>query len=204
MDPLDDYLSSIKVNFGKPKKLLPVLREAYTIGIPVLIAKSMTDRLGESGGFTFHLGTTDPQMRRIASWLFTNFSEKRRGLAKIMRLLWERGGREDFKLVGLIIANLDEEDLGDGVWLEFFTLVNIRSTHSLESLLEIIEEIHRTRPTPDSSVLLEVAKLSDICHQAAVLVAYVGKNNNPLLKEMFRDAPKGGEVFERVRERLLI
>ena len=48
-----------------------VIRDAYPIGVPALIVKSQTDRLGSSGGYAFHLGTPDDILRRICSWLLT-------------------------------------------------------------------------------------------------------------------------------------
>jgi hypothetical protein len=204
LDPLDDFLTSVAVKTAfHPKKILPILREAYTIGVPVLIAKSMTDRLGESGGFAFHLGTTDPQMRRITSWLFTCFGEVRGGLQKLLLPLWKRGGREDFKLVGLILANLDDGDLQQGVWSEFFSLIKTNSKHSLESLLEIIEEIHRTRPIPNNEELISLSLEGGMSHQTVILVLIVGGNNTDFPKEIIKSAAKGGELFERIRQRLL-
>ena len=38
------------------------------VGVPPMIAKSMTDRLNENNEYSFHLGTTDPELRKIASW----------------------------------------------------------------------------------------------------------------------------------------
>ena len=36
----------------------------------------MTDRLASSGHYTFHIGTPDPEMRRIASWMLTNEDDR--------------------------------------------------------------------------------------------------------------------------------
>lgn len=204
LDPLDDFLASVAIKtVFRPKKILLILREAYTIGVPAMIAKSMTDRLSESGEFAFHLGTTDPQMRRITSWLFTCIGEDRSGLQKLLLPLWKRGGREDFKLVGLILANLDDGDLQKGVWSEFFSLINTRNRHSLESLLEIIEEIHRTRPIPNTDKLLSFASKGGISHQTVILALMVDGGNNDFPNEIIKSAGKGGELFERIRQRLL-
>ena len=74
-DPLDDYLSSIdKRSLKKPKLVLNHIRDAYPIGIPALSIKSTTDRIRLDAGYSFHLGTAEHELRRIASWIFTNIS----------------------------------------------------------------------------------------------------------------------------------
>ena len=88
-DPLDDYLSSIdKRSLKKPKLVLNHIRDAYPIGIPALSIKSTTDRIGLDAGYSFHLGTAEPELRRIASWIFTNIShsEKIENITKIINL----------------------------------------------------------------------------------------------------------------------
>ena len=73
---LDDYLDSFSSFPSRRGKRLSMLREAYTFGVPGIIAKSMTDRLAQSGHYTFHIGTPDPEMRRIVSWLLTNEKDR--------------------------------------------------------------------------------------------------------------------------------
>ena len=69
---LDEFLESQPKRVHKShRKLARVVREAYPIGVPALIMKSSTDRLGASAGYSFHLGTPDDILRRIASWLIT-------------------------------------------------------------------------------------------------------------------------------------
>ena len=75
-DPLDDWLSKQSTNVHRRvKRLMEVVREAYPIGVPALIVKSQTDRLGDAGGYSFHLGTPDVVLRRICSWLLTHGDE---------------------------------------------------------------------------------------------------------------------------------
>ena len=70
---LDEFLESQPKRVHKShRKLARVVREAYPIGVPALIMKSSTDRLGASAGYSFHLGTPDDILRRIASWLITH------------------------------------------------------------------------------------------------------------------------------------
>ena len=67
---LDEFLEGQpKGSHKSNKKLARIVREAYPIGIPAMIMKSSTDRLGASAGYSFHLGTPDDLLRRIASWL---------------------------------------------------------------------------------------------------------------------------------------
>ena len=51
---LDDFLDSQKkASYKSHKKLARIAREAYPIGVPALIMKSSTDRLGASAGYSF-------------------------------------------------------------------------------------------------------------------------------------------------------
>ena len=106
-DPLDDWLSSQppKVHL-RSKRLMGVIRDAYPIGVPALIVKSQTDRLGSSGGYAFHLGTPDDILRRICSWLLTHGNLD--VLSQLIRDLWRRNGREDVALAALLLANLQD------------------------------------------------------------------------------------------------
>ena len=57
---LDDFLEMQSRGSHKShKKLARLVREAYPIGVPAMIMKSSTDRLGSSAGYSFHLGTPD-------------------------------------------------------------------------------------------------------------------------------------------------
>ncbi len=112
-DPLDDWLSTqpTKVH-RRANRLMSVVRDAYPIGVPALIVKSQTDRLGDSGGYAFHLGTPDDVLRRICSWLLTHGEE--RVLLDLVHELWTRHGREDIALAALLLANLQTID---NVWM---------------------------------------------------------------------------------------
>ena len=71
-DVLDGFLARQPSRVHRSdRRLSRVVREAYPIGVPALIMKSSTDRLGESAGYSFHLGTPDEMLRLIASWLLT-------------------------------------------------------------------------------------------------------------------------------------
>lgn len=117
---LDEYLGNQHYNVHQSsKKLLKVVREAYPIGIPALIMKSTTDRIGISAGYSFHLGTPDGLLRRLASWLITKNNGDHATLLKLNKRLWKRHGREDIALSALILANLDHVALNTNPWIIF-------------------------------------------------------------------------------------
>ena len=109
-----------------------VIRDAYPIGVPALIVKSQTDRLGASGGYAFHLGTPDDILRRICSWLLTK--GKADVLSQLIHDLWGRNGREDVALAALLLANLHNQ--GD-VWVRLAGLIG--TSAPAEALLLSIE-----------------------------------------------------------------
>jgi hypothetical protein len=195
-DSLDEFLSEVSPTvFSNYRKLLRVLREAYTCGVPAMIAKSMTDRLADASGNTFHLGTPDPTVRRITSWLFTNIADFDT-LELLVVKLWRRHGREDIKLAGLIMANLPQDP-----WHLFLSLLHEKET--IESLLEVIEEIGRgSHTTPSLSHLQKWIDRGGIYYQTVMLILH-GKGSE-IPDEVVRAAPPGGDIFERIRSRLLL
>ena len=106
---LDEYLGNQHYNVHQSsKKLLKVVREAYPIAIPALIMKSTTDRIGISAGYSFHLGTPDGLLRRLASWLITKNNGDHATLLKlnkkglrltINRLVYEKNQHNEYKIV---------------------------------------------------------------------------------------------------------
>ena len=76
------------------RRLAGVVREAYPIGVPALIMKSSTDRLGESAGYSFHLGTPDELLRRIASWLLTGAGDDQSVLLRLVRMKTKTTAKE--------------------------------------------------------------------------------------------------------------
>ena len=151
-DPLDEFFDSTSRRVhSSPRKLANVVRAAYPIGVPALIMKSSTDRFGEAAGYSFHLGTPDENLRRIASWLLTNAGSKQKTLVKLIRRLWKRHGREDIALAALLMANLDHKSLGTDPWTILAS--NISRKEPAEALLLTIEEVLRacllyTSPSP--------------------------------------------------------
>ena len=203
-DALDDILSQFqKKSFKKSKKLLSHLELAYTVGVPPLMVVPMTDLLREASGHAFHIGTPDPEMRRIASWIFTTIGDNRTQMRSIIEALWRRRGREDLKLVGLLLANIDTRSLGNNPWEVFFNLISERTSMSLEVVLEIGEEIARAgNPVPNDDILEKWAMDGKVAHQCTVLLLSL-RREGKFPRGLISSAPEGGELFERIRSRLL-
>ena len=203
-DALDDVLSEIPIKaFKKPKILLSHLEVAYGVGVPPLMVTPMTDLLREAGGHPFHIGTPDPEMRRIASWILTSVGVQKKQLRSVIEALWKRNGREDLKLVGLLLANIGPDGLDEQPWNVFFELISASSSLALEVVLEIAEEMSRAGyELPENSILEDFSSNGKVEHQCAVLILTLRRGVN-LPRELIRSAPEGGELFERIRSRLL-
>lgn len=198
---LDDYLDGFPSFPKRRNKRLSFLRQAYTYGVPGMITKSMTDRLASSGHYTFHIGTPDPEMRRIASWMLTN-EDDRLKIAKFIPKIWKRGGREDMKLVGLLLANMSNEELGENAWTILLQLIQDRV--SIEVFLETAEEFLRGgRTIPDDAWIRDAAMQSTVWAQLMVLLLSLDEERAKQHATILNETPKGGELFERIRQRLL-
>ena len=198
---LDDYLDGFSSFPKRRNKRLAMLREAYTYGVPGMITKSMTDRLAQSGHYTFHIGTPDPEMRRIASWMLTH-ENNRTTIAKFIPKIWKRGGREDLKLVGLLLANMSDEELGENGWTVFLQLVQERV--SVEVFLETAEEFLRGgRELPDDAWIRDAAAQSQTWSQLMILLLSLDEKRTANHENLLKETPRGGELFERIRQRLI-
>ena len=198
---LDVFLGDVTALPKRKKTTLKLLREAYTYGVPGIITKSMTDRLAFSGQYTFHIGTPDPEMRRLASWMLT-IEPNRKRLAKLIPKIWKRHGREDLKLVGLLLANMSDEELEEDGWTILLQL--IQDKIAVEAFLEISEELVRGgRNLPDDSWIIDASKQSKTWFQLMILILSIDENRCLKHLELIKTAPQGGELFERIRNRLL-
>ena len=198
---LDDYLDGFSSFPKRRNKRLAMLREAYRYGVPGMITKSMTDRLAQSGHYTFHIGTPDPEMRRIASWILTH-ENNRTTIAKFIPKIWKRGGREDLKLVGLLLANMSDEELGENGWTVFLQLVQERV--SVEVFLETAEEFLRGgRELPDDAWIRDAAAQSQTWAQLMILLLSLDENRTANHENLLKETPNGGELLERIRQRLI-
>ena len=173
------------------KKSLKFLKKAYDCGAQTLVNRSLTDKLLQNSGLSFHIGTDDPTMRRIASWLLTNHHEF---CESLIPMLWKRKGREDVKLIGLLIANIEGDAWGK--------LLNVIDTPiPLDLTLEVMEEIKRSgRDVPTSDYLAQW-KRDSIQMQNVMLIASLEMRGD--LIEIVKNAPEGGDLFERIRSRSL-
>ena len=184
------------------RKMLKFLRGAYAAGVPGMMAKPSTDLLANAGGYSFHYGCPNPEMRDIASWILTSGEEKPRRIAKLIPALWKRHGQEDLVLAGLLLANMSEEDLGESPWMAFIHLLG--EQEPLGALLEIGEELLRGgHEIPDDAWLIAMAGQSELWHQVAVLFLSLRKEDLSDARTLIVTAPAGGELFERIRNRLL-
>ena len=198
---LDDYLDGFSSFPKRRNKRLAMLREAYTYGVPGMITKSMTDRLAQSGHYSFHIGTPDPEMRRIASWMLTH-ENNRTTIAKFIPKIWKRGGREDLKLVGLLLANMSDEELGENGWTVFLQLIQERV--SVEVFLETAEEFLRGgRELPDDAWIRDAAAQSQTWAQLMILLLSLDEKRTANHENLLKETPRGGELFERIRQRLI-
>ena len=184
------------------RKMLKFLRGAYAVGTPGMMAKPSTDLLANAGGYAFHYGCPNPEMRDIASWILTSGEKRLRRVAKLIPALWKRHGQEDLVLAGLLLANLSEEDLGESPWMAFIHLLG--EQEPLGALLEISEELLRGgHEIPDDAWIVAMAGQSELWHQVAVLFLSLRKDSLEDVRSLIVTAPAGGELFERIRNRLL-
>lgn len=200
---LDQFLeqSTSKV-LKSNRRCLKFLSDAYAAGTPGMITRPRADITADHGGFSAHYGCPDPEMRTIASWLLTYGKDKPRRLAKLIPALWRRHAREDLKLTGLLLANLSKEELGEDPWMALIHLFG--SQEPMEIILEIAEEMKRSgHPVPDDSWLIAMAQQSALWHQIAMLFISVRGKTSPALRDLVISAPGGGELFERIRNKLL-
>jgi len=184
---------------------MDVIREAYPIGVPALIVKSQTDRLGSSGGYAFHLGTPDEVLRRICSWLLTNGDQI--VLSQVIGLLWKRHGREDVALAALLLANLQDEV---DVWTRLADVVE--GTSTAEALLLSIEECFRAKHAgPSEELLLTWCSGSAAHAHLALLTQHANwvRSGRPDISQKLKVAlqsipyPDGDSLLGRVRDQML-
>ena len=174
---------------------------AYTYGVPGMMTKSMTDRLAQSGHYSFHIGTPDPEMRRIASWMLTNEKDRLK-IAKFIPKISKRGAREDLKLVGLLLANMSDAELGESGWTVFLQLIQDRV--SVEVFLETAEEFLRGgRELPSDTWIRDAAAQSEVWAQLMVLMLSLDESRAKPHTTLLHGTPQGGELFERIRNRLI-
>ena len=212
-DPLDDYLSSIdKRSLKKPKLFLRHIRDAYPIGVPALSIKSTTDRIGLEAGYSFHLGTAEPELRRIASWIFTNISDPER-IENLIGRLWKRFGREDLVLSSILLANLPDKEIDvNWKWITLAELISHiqekRGRIPLEVMLLHIEEMGRAKCTMMEEKLGSKLLDGNIAEQYLGILGIhqLSKKNiisNSVKEKLVNiDLPDGDSLIRRIRDKI--
>ena len=188
---VDDLDRLFDEGLPKGRKALPFLKEVYDCGGQTLVNRSITDKFLLQSGLSFHIGTDDPSMRRIASWLLTNYADR---CDELIKRLWKRRGREDVKLIGLLITNIE-----GNAWKVMLEIIN-RSI-PIDLVLEIVEEIKRSGRDIPSVDFLQQWDASKIQKQNAMLIASLDMREE--FVDLVRAAPVGGVLFERIRTRSL-
>ena len=70
----------------KEERFSAFLKTAYDCGSQGLVNRSITDKVIQKSGLAFHIGTDDPTMRRIASWILTNHDDR---IDDLIKRLWK-------------------------------------------------------------------------------------------------------------------
>ena len=167
-----------------------------------------SQRIGISAGYSFHLGTPDGLLRRLASWLITKNNGDHAILLKLNKRLWKRHGREDIALSALILANLDHVTLNTNPWIIFSTL--LRKKEPMDGLLLTIEELLRSgRELPSEELLEKWCKGRLVDGHLAIITTYAGiiKGKIPstnlisLLEDI--DLPTNDSIISRVMHKII-
>jgi hypothetical protein len=198
---LDDWLEQQSPrNLSSRRKAMRFLKTAYTACVSDYANKPRTDVTAGNAGFRFHIGTPLPDLRQIASWMLTH-APKQRVLAKLIPALWKRHGREDISVAGMLLANMDVSALGQGPWMAFIHL--LQRQEPLLVVLEVAEELVRGgHAVPNDDWIEAAAAQSPHWHQYSVL--FLSLRKEPVkCRELVTSAPRGGEMYERIRSRIL-
>jgi hypothetical protein len=183
------------------------VRDAYPIGVPALIMKSSTDRMTDSSGYSFILGTPDEILRNLASWLITNAGNTHRILLKLIGRLWKRHGREDIALAAILLSNLDHKGMGTDPWSILQQSIN--PMESVDSLLLNIEELFRAkRQPPNDEQIFDWINGRKIEQHMSLIVIYSGllhghKFSSELIEKIMQiNIPVGDSILTRIKSKI--
>jgi len=203
---LDDFLLNVDhKRIRKNKELLSLLREAYTCGVPAMIAKSLTDRLKDAGKYDFYLGTPPRELRTIASFLLTKFNNSPKLIIDLLPALWKRHGREDAVLFGILLANINPELLSENIWVFFANC--LRKQEPADDILSVCEELVRAKHSfPEINIQKNLAKRGIIYHQLIVFILFQkfrlnSKITNDELK-IINSCPDFNDLIIRIKEKI--
>jgi hypothetical protein len=205
---LDDFLDEQNSRIHlSDRKLSNLVRDAYPIGVPALIMKSSTDRMTDSSGYSFILGTPDELLRNLASWLITNAGNTHRVLLKLIRRLWKRHGREDIALAAILLSNLDHKGMGTDPWSILQQSIN--PMESVDSLLLNIEELFRAkRQPPNDEQIFDWINGRKIEQHMSLIVIYSGflhghKFSSELIEKIMQiNIPVGDSILTRIKSKI--
>ena len=97
---------------------------------------------------------------------------------------------------------MSDEELGENGWTVFLQLVQERV--SVEVFLETAEEFLRGgRELPDDAWIRDAAAQSQTWAQLMILLLSLDENRTANHESLLKDTPIGGELFERIRQRLI-
>ena len=204
---LDEFLSNTNWNINKKnKKLLKVLREAYTCGVPALIAKSLTDRLKTAGEYDFYLGTPPQELRLIASYLITEFNNEPPIIIQLLPTLWKRHGREDALLYGIILANINPELLSENIWMFFAN--SLRKKEPADDIISVCEELVKAKhPFPEIEILIDFYERGGIFQQYILFILFQKHKKNLKLNEkeieLIKKCPSPTDLSNRIKLRMI-
>jgi hypothetical protein len=184
------------------RQWLKFFKQCYEKSIPSFGNQPKMDVFDEQKHYAFHFGVPANDLRTIASWTLTECKGNEKRIAKFIPHLWKRKGREDCLLAGYFLANLPEVALQENVWMAFIHL--LQHVEPIEMVLEVSAEIKRGgHAFPQSDWFYAMAEQSHLWHQYAVLIL---SQQQPIpldCRQLVKNAPTGGELFERIRDTLL-
>lgn len=184
------------------RKWMKFFRQSYAVSRPSIGNQPKLDVIDQRELYAFHYGVPLNELRMIASWSMTECAGHERVLAKVIPSLWKRKGREDCIMAGFFLANLPPATLGEHPWMAFVHL--LQKTEPIEMVLEITGELVRAgHDVPSKDWFDAMAQQSDLWHQYAVLMLSKDKSRAQECSVLITTAPKGGELFERIRTSLI-
>ena len=204
---LDEFLENINWEANKKnKKILKILREAYTCGVPGIITKSLTDRLKDAGGYDFYLGTPPQELRLIASFIMTKFNNEPKIILQLLPSLWKRHGREDAVLYGIILANINPKLLTKNIWLFFSD--SIRKKEPADDIISVCEELIQAKHDFPSIDILKILYDKGDIFQHYILFILFQKHKKllNLTKEeidIIKDIPVNTDLINRIKTRII-
>ena len=97
---------------------------------------------------------------------------------------------------------MSDDELEEDGWTVLLQL--IQDKIAVEAFLEISEEFVRGgRNLPDDSWIIDASRQSKTWFQLMILILSLDESRCLEHQELIKTAPQGGELFERIRNRLI-